>query len=191
MEARLGFFIRPTTKSFRIVEEQWTPERTTKTVPRESYPALGFRYDMTVDEAKARAIQINQQALLEAKKIASAVRRVEHEATVNNAYLPPKLVLLFRAELESMYEDNPSRLDTILKHWKAAESLISTTELDPKDFYSQRSKIFNYYKIKQWSPDYIKRLNNILNLWGAFCSRRNNSFFQPIPKLASMERKMV
>lgn len=65
----MGFFIKQTKTGFRIIEEIWKPKRHIKTVPREGYPALGFRYEMTVDEAKARAAQINLQDQLDAKKI--------------------------------------------------------------------------------------------------------------------------
>lgn len=187
----MGFFIRPGKKSFRIIEELWTPNRRVRAVPKEAYPALGFRYDMSVAEAKERASQLNLQDQLKNKKIAQAVRQKTFKDVINTAYLPEKLVKLFTTELHESYHDNESRLETILKHWNTAQLLISALTLDPKDFFPERTKILNYYKSKQWSPDYIKRITKMLNLWGGFCSRHNNAFFQPIPKLSNVQSQKV
>lgn len=99
--------------TFRLIEEKWTPKRTTVTIPRESYPALGFNYNMSLEEAKLRASQINKQNLIESKKIIQAAKRLEDEKEINSAYLPEYLTASFESELQDEYEDNPDRLETI------------------------------------------------------------------------------
>lgn len=187
----MGFFIRPSPKGFRVVKEVWQPERKTTTVPRESYHILGFRSDMTLDEAKARAQQLNRQAELEAERIAGAAKRVLEAKEVDSVYLPAKMVGLFVQELELVYEDNPNRLATVLKHWDAAKELIKECKVDPKDFYAERVRLFSYEKKQRWSTYYIKTIRRMLNLWGAFCSRKNGYYFQPLPKLTNNQAQTV
>lgn len=188
----MGFIVRKSPKnSFRIVEQTWTPERKERVVPREGYPALGFRYDMTLEEARNRAKQINKQTQIEAKKIVSAVKRVSDEKEINAAYLPAPMTAGFEKELAENYADNPARLNNLLKQWNIVKKMISALALDPKDFHDERQKFVNYYKSKKWAPDYIKKLTRMANLWGFYFSKRTNTSFQPIPKLSSVQIQKV
>jgi integrase len=188
----MGIFIRPTKSSFRIIEETYVNGgRVVKTVPKESYPTLGFRFDMSLNEAKDRASQLNKQTLINSRKIAATKRQQELKASINEAFIPAKLEAEFRDQLDTEYEDNPDRLETINKHWSTAKKVISEVELDPKDYYVEKAQIFNYYKKKNWSPDYIKRITSILNRWGHFYSRKHNSFFQEIPKLTANQAQRI
>lgn len=184
----MGFLVRKSNKTiFRLIQEIWTPERKSVVVPREAYAALGFRHDMTLDEAKARAKQINKQDQLESRKIAAAAKRIADVKEINFAYLPEALTVSFEEELTETYADNPGRLTTVSKHWSTIKKMISELALDPKDYYAERQKFFNYFKKQSWSPDYIKKLTRLINLWGHFYSRRTNSFYQPIPKLSGVQ----
>lgn len=189
----MGFLARPKRNdqtSFYLIEETWnssSKKAIQKTVKTAAYPALGFRYDMTLEEAKARASQINQQSQIESRKIAATVKRVEDAKLIDRAYLPAHLCVSFEVELRQNYEDNPERLDHILQHWRAAQLIISALALDPKDFHTERAKFFNYYRDKKWSPNYIKKLNSILNQWGNHCAKKNNAFYQILPKLSASQ----
>jgi len=68
----VGFLVYPSKKGYRVVQEFWEPKRHSKTVPRESYSAFGFHPNMTLEEARLRASQINQQDQLEKARIAEA-----------------------------------------------------------------------------------------------------------------------
>jgi hypothetical protein len=188
----MGFFVRASKRhTFRVIEEKWTPRREAKAVPRETYPLLGFNYSFTLEEAQARAKQINLQNSVDKSKAVGAARRLEHESKVSTAFLPRKYVTSFLDEINETYLENKSRLETILKHWAAAELLISKLELDPKNFFQERNRIFNFYKMKSWSPDYIKRITRILNLWGGHYCRKNNLFYQSIPKLSTHQSQKL
>lgn len=188
----MGFVVKPSNKNnYRLVEEIWTPERKEKTVPIQGYMALGFDPNWTIEDARKRASQINLQNRLEAQKIAAAVRVKVTKDLINTAYLPSHLVQSFESELDENHSDNPKRLKNLMQHWRAAQLIVSTLELDPKDFHSERRKIFNHYRSKKWAPDYIKKLNSILNLWGTHCAKINNSFFLAIPKLSSTDVERI
>jgi len=187
----MGYLVRPTSKSFRVLEETWTPERKVVTVPKTAYKALGFSPDMTVDEAKARAKQLNAQNDLDNKRFANTARRVELMQTEKSAYLPARDVARFEAELAEMYGDNPYRHDVTLRYWRAAQLVILELAVDVKDFRANNHKFINYFKRKMWSHDYIKRITRILNMWGACVSRHRGAHFDPLPKLSSVQVQTI
>ena len=183
----MGFFIRQSKDGFRLLEQTWTPERKEKVVPREGYAALGFSFQMSISEAKARAAQINKQAQLESKKIANTARRIEHAKIVDGAYLPVDMVAGFERKLAEIYSDNEQRRINVVKQWNVVQRMLSELELDPKDFAEEAPKFRNYFTKKLWSPDYVKKLVSVVNKWGHFVSRKRNSHFEPVPRLSSTQ----
>lgn len=193
----MGFLIRPKRNdpnSFYLIEETWDPKHkkiNQKTVKPTAYIALGFRFDMTTEEAKARASQINKQSQIELKKIVSIAKRVEDDAEIKSAYLPEQHVLGFESELRDNYSDNPERLNNVIKQWSIVQKMIAALALDTQKFYDERQKFYNYYREKAWSPDYIKKLNRLTNLYGQFVARRTNQFYKDIPRLSSNQKEKI
>lgn len=193
----MGFFVRKGRSEavrFYLIEESWDKEAkkpVQKTVPTLAYQALGFRLDMTLDEAKERAKQLNQQANLESKTTLAIARRVEADAAIDKAYLPKSLTEAFEKELKDNYSDNPERLANLLKQWSIVQKMISELELDPKSFHDERAKFFNYYKNKAWGTDYIKKLTRLVNLWGEFVSRKRDQSFRPLPPLSDSQKERI
>jgi hypothetical protein len=186
----MAFLVRPTAKGFRVLEESWNPHKV-KTVPATAYAALGFNPDMTVDQAKARAKQLNGQSGSESKRISNTARRVELMNTEARLYLSADDVSRFEAEIHDMYADNPYRLEITLRYWKAAQLAILELAVDVKDFRAANRRFLNYFKKKSWSHDYIKRITRVLNLWGDCVSRYRGSRFDPIPKLNSVQVQKI
>jgi integrase len=189
----MAFICRKSSRTvFRITQEIWTPKRSTTVVKREAYQAIGLRFDMTFEEALERVKQINLQSQVESKKIAASAKRVSDQKLIDKAYLPKTYVQSFEEDMKDNYSDNPERLETLTQHWLTSKIIISELKLDPKDFYTERNKIFNHYRKKKWSADYIRKLTAMLNLWGYHYSRKTNGFFQAIPRLtpSQVERQV-
>lgn len=186
----MSFLVRPTPKGFRVIEQHNSPRKIV-TVPPTAYATLGFSPTMSLEEAKARAKQINSQSDLTSKRVANTVRRVELMKTEASAYLPAADVARFEAEINEMYLDNPYRLEVTLRYWKAAQLAILELKLDPKDFRAANHRLLNYFKSKSWSHDYIKRITRVLNLWGANVSRHRGSMFDPIPRLNNVQVQKI
>lgn len=188
----MGFVVKKHSKhNYRLVEESWTPVRKESTVAREAYPALGFRYDMTLEEARLRASQINRQNQIDSKKIAATSKRISDDKKIDEAFLPEFLTAGFEAELNETYSDNTERLNNLLKQWVIVKKMISHLALDTQKFYDERAKFHNYYKSKKWSPDYIKKLNRLTNLYGQFVSRKTNQFYKDIPRISSNLKEKI
>jgi integrase len=185
--------VRPLARGFRVIQQVTKEDGTRgiKTVPVTAYGTFGFRPDMTLEEAKARAKQINEQKSLTANRVINAAKRVEVLKAENHAYLMSSDVARFEDELREMYSDNPYRHEITLRYWQAAQLIILTLAIDPKDFRALNIKLINYFKQKKWSHDYIKRITRILNLWGISVSRYRGSHYDPIPNLSSIQVQSI
>lgn len=168
---------------WRVVQREFIDgKRIATAVPKEAYSAIGFRADMTINEARERAKQLTKQKLVEDRKKVSAAKRVAHLKLVDSAYLPSLPVAKFEKHLEDLTMGMTDRLKTVLHHWSTVQKIIVHLELDPKDFYDSRYKVYGYFMKQKFSLDYTGKLLRVFNLWGHFFSKYTNTFFQPIPK---------
>jgi integrase len=177
-------------QGFRLIEEKWKAgQRSQLAVPVEAYQSLGFRPTMTIEEARARAKQINQQGQLENRAKVQAARRIALSAEIEEAYLPESDVADFESDLAEYYDGKPDRLDNVLKQWNVVKRMLSELALDPKDFADQQQRFLTYYRKrpKPWSPDYVKKLTWVVNQWGLFISRRRGTYYRPLPRLRSAQ----
>lgn len=190
----MGLFIYSSSKkgSWRLLEKTYRDGKTLrKTIPKMAFRELGFREDMSIDEARSRAKQLNQQSNIDRRKEVEAARRVEHLKLVDSAYLPKLWVSKFENELNDLTFGKDDRIDTIMKNWRTVQRIIVELEIDPKDFYESRFKIYKIFIKRQYSPDYSSRMVRLFNLWGHFMSRQTNTYFQPIPTLKPIERQKL
>lgn len=159
----------------------------TKSVPKTSWHALGFRLDMTLEEAKAQAKHLNKTRQNEAKKLSNIGRRVEDIARVKSIYLPEALVLEFTQWLADNKVHGDSKKEKIFSHWELAQKLIAEAELFPKDFYLNANKLLGFFVKNKYSLSYARKIIVVLNLWGTFYSSKKSIPFYPIRSLdASM-----
>lgn len=179
----MAFLARKTRGGFRLQEETYAPKRKIRTVPVEAYRQLGFSVSMTIEQAKARAKQLNAQKANEASRTVGAARRFVQSKKLNEAYLPAKQVAKFEDWLHSEYEMNEQRLPVIEKYWNTTKRLISELELDPKDFKFHYKKVLSYCIQRKWSHDYVKRIIRLMDKWGEFVARERGGHYSPIPKL--------
>ncbi len=169
--------------SWRIVLREFKDgKRIAKAISKESYHAFGFNSNWTIEEARIRAKQLTSQKLAESKRQINISKKIDHQRLINKAYLPNHIVVEFEEHLRILTFGTQNRIKTIMHHWSTCQIIISKFEIDPKDFYESRFKIYEYFISKKYSLDYISKLIRILNLWGHFISKYTNSFYQQIPK---------
>ncbi len=188
----MGFMVRKSSKyPYRLIEQVYTPKKTEKVIPRESYISFGFNPSMSIEEAKKRASQLNKQNELERKKMVDAARRIENDKQIDFAYLPKSAVSSFEAQLKKLYSDNESRLNNIMKQWTIVQKMLSKLALDPVNYGKNQDEFYLYYREKKWGPDYIKKLNWLLNQWGAYYCKKNGQFYDPVKKLTLIQREKI
>lgn len=187
----MGYFVRAKKNGFKVIKETWLPERKQELIALESWPALGFYKEMTLEAAKQRAKQINIQSKIEANRITSIAKRVEEDKLADSAYLPNNIVLSFESYLDSLYEDNPERLNNIIKQWSILKKMINHLKLDPKDFSNSQSQFYLYFRQKKWGLDYIKKLTWLINLWGLHYSKQFHQYYEPLQSLSLTQKEKI
>jgi integrase len=168
---------------WRLVQRGYiNGKRIAKVIPREVYHTIGFRLDMSIEEARDRAKQLTNVELIQARSDSEIIRKLEHSKLVDSVFLPKTQVLAFERHLDSITMGMANRLKTTLHQWATVQKIIVELQIDPKDFYDNRHRVFRFLISKQFSLDYSSKLIRLLNLWGHFFARHTNTFFQPIPK---------
>lgn len=125
------------------------------------------------------------------RKQVNTARRVEHLKLVDCAYLPKFWVTRFEDHLRDLTFGKDDRIDVVLKSWSTVQRVIVELEIDPKNFYDTRFKIYRIFISRKYSPDYCVRLVRLFNLRGLFMSKQSDSFYQQIPPLKPLERQKL
>jgi|SRR6185437_7279820 len=153
----------------------------------------GFLPSMTIEEAKARASQLNSQAHLERAKV-SALRRLHTVNTVKSAYLPEPLLQEFLKYLQQEIAIGPNSAAKWKKaqsHWLYAQRLVARLELEPRDWYDSKRRIYGYFAEQETSREYVTKILRVLNLWGAFQARKTGQSFIQVPAPTGYDREMI
>ena len=170
-------------------------DRVTIDVKKSEWYHHGFKAEMTIDQAKERAKQLNSQTELDERRRARAAiqERFEQEDLVECAYLPPKLVDDFVEKLKvDFYGDDEefSRSKTV-SHWRAVKRVIRKLELDPNEWEDNKLRFYKLFASWQWSTSYVQKIIILLNKWGYFCAKRNNVFYTPLPFPTGRHRQKI
>jgi hypothetical protein len=168
---------------FSLIEELYTPVRGYKPIPRESYPAIGFSYEMTYEEALEQAKRLNKLKLKETRSKAAAARRVADEKLVHDLYLPARWLAEFEEEIiPEMALGNEPRQVRLRKHWSTCKRALMDLELEPREFESRKRAFYNWFIKKKYSPDYTGKLVSLINAWGEFYSSKTQTYFKKLPR---------
>ncbi len=187
----MSLLINKLKRGFSIRLEQYTPKRSVRLIHPSEYALYDLNPTMTYEEAKNQIEAFKKRSQSEKQKLKIVASKLALKSIQDSIYLPPNLIVDFEEDLKIQYRKKHERLETILQHWRSAQKLISSLNIDPSDYYENRFKIFDYFEKQLWSLDYIKRITRILNMWGAFGARRSKSYFVPIPKLGAEAHSIV
>lgn len=167
--------------------------RVTWDIPQERWKGLGFRSSMTFDQAKIRQLQLNAQLHVGRKE--EYLRRSEQERkkleTRARAFMPAPL----KEEFELRYFSGTSLKRTIRNktfyHWKAAQEVILSSNLDPSEWTDHRHVFYDYFHEKKWSLSYIGKILSLMNSWGFFISRKLGLPFLPVASPRGLEKSRL
>src|ERR1035437_7441315 len=98
----------------------------TKTVPKIAWAELGFNASMSMDQAKARAKQLNAQAAVERNKSASVARiaqRISSDDLSHSAFIPSDLNQKFLETLDENISGKAAQLKA-RSRWASIKKMI-------------------------------------------------------------------
>lgn len=155
-------------------------------IPIDQYLALGFKPSMSVDEAKAWCSQLNaseHQKRVNEKREA-AKRRLKEKESQLNLGVPDDWALEFEKFKLSGNKKQAS-------HWLATKSIVSELKLDISDWAYYKEQYYRLFQRRQYSYSYVQKILYLINLWGAFLSRRRKVYFEPIPYPAGIDKQRI
>lgn len=149
-----------------------------RNVPKDSPEAkrLGFRPEMTTEEARIRAASLRAEAGLarEARRSQRAAELEKRDSLLRSAYLTDDDAAEFMATLGRDYKIKPA-------HWSTMQKIIVTVELHPSDWFPRKQKLYEQFRKLRCSYNYAKKLLRYLNLWGGFLCRKQNRAWDRVP----------
>lgn len=189
----MSFYIRKSGKDGWIVYHQRFEEgrKIQEPVPTSAYQNFGFnKHTMSIENARERAQRLNIEKSSDMKKI-HAARNYEKLQVQSSIYLPNDITMEFQAWLIENFEAGVGHRKKMLSHWLTAQKTIISIQLNPTQFFANKEKVFLYFKRKQYSLDYAKKLLRMLNLFGDFVCRYQGQYYQPINKIPQNEAQRI
>lgn len=167
-------------------------KRVSELVQKLAYPEFGFRLDMTLEEARKRAKQLNAERKIEKDKIRNSAERVVEIKILNKTLFPPEQVEAFVELLDEENFGSDIHLSKIRSHFNFIQRLCVDLKLSsPAVYRNESKKIYKYFLKKKISVNYAKRLISILNRWGKFVSKNNGSFYEEVLVPKGRERSAI
>jgi integrase len=169
-------------------------ERKQESVKRTAWAALGFSDSMSLEQARARAAQLNASNAVqrhELQKVAGIAARVERDRLAHSAFIPDDLNTQFLQWLEVNTAGSEDYIEKCKIIWGTAKKTVITLRLLPEHFAANKKQIFRYLATRQYSGDYVRKLISILNQYGRFCARLTGRYYEPIPSPRGTEKEMI
>ncbi len=152
-------------------------------IPKSRWHSLGFQPQMTIEQARARAKQLN--AKLHIKR--HEERRLALEEQITN--LENRFIVaipeLYKQEFEQKYVfgrfNGPEWRKRFLRSWRAVQKMLIEIQLDPADWYDEMYKFYEYFHSRKYSLSYTRKILQLANLCGYFFSRKLGQTFVKVP----------
>lgn len=159
-------------------------------IPKARWHSLGFQSSMSLDQARARAKQLN--AKIHSKRIEERRLLLDQQAEALQLKFLAAIPELYKQEFEQKYifglHNGPEWRKRFVITWRAVQKLLLAMELDPTDWYDEMYRFYDYFYDRKFSYSYVRRLLNLANLWGWFLSRKLGQPFIKIPNPKGRER---
>lgn len=169
-------------------------KRTQKSVARTAWSALGFSDSMTLEQARARATQLNGENAIkrqEQQSLASIATRVERDRLHHSVFIPEDRNLEFIKWLEENTSGTPAYVEKLKIVWGTVKSHIIKLQLLPENFSANKKKIYRFLAENEISPDYVKKQISLMNQYGRFCARITGKWYEPIPTPTGSDRELI
>ncbi|MCB0404739.1 MAG: hypothetical protein KDD51_08115 [Bdellovibrionales bacterium] len=166
-------------------------------ISKDRWLGLGFNKQMTLEEARARARQINAQ--LHLRRQEEQIRKIEEEQAEfqlrYDSILPTEFVAEF--ELRFIRKRDSQTMQGLRKNtrsytvWRASQKMIVAVGIEPSEWFCHTHRIYDYFHSEQMSLRYLNSVLRYANLWGFFICRKLGRPFLPVPMPKGYERQRL
>lgn len=166
-------------------------KRHIEVIPVKAWLALGFTQEMNLQDARARASQINAEKSLEINKARKAALRALSLETSETALLPKAFVDEFSQNLLGRRSSSDQHKRKLVSHWKYLKKMILDLQIKPEEYADSAENIYDYFVGRETSLEYSLKLIGLMNRWGAFYCKKTGKFFEPVPNPKGKDRSMI
>lgn len=157
-----------------------------------AYPEIGFRPDMSAEEAKARCKQLNTERRIEKDNIRKAASRVVELKVLDETLFPKDQVGTFIEKLEEENFGSDEHLKKTISAFNFIQKMVIDLKLtDPGKYHEDSKRIYKHFLKKKVSVNYANRLIALLNRWGRFVARIRGSYFEDVNPPKGRERSAI
>ncbi|HEY8272542.1 MAG TPA: hypothetical protein VIG33_16735 [Pseudobdellovibrionaceae bacterium] len=165
--------------------------RSQASVAKLAYRELGFKTEMSVDEAKERCKLLNAERGLIKDKIRVAAKRVTEIKNINETLFPTHSVEAFQELLKEENFGSEAHLEKLYSHFNFIQTMVNYLRLQPFEYKDNSKKIYKYFISKQISLNYSYRLLTVLNRWGKFHSKTTGQFYDDVKAPRGREQSAI
>lgn len=183
--------VRPSGRWFLYEEKYEDGVRKQLKVEVLSYNAIGIHQDLTVSQARERVKEINRENSKLAKTISAAARKAEALNRFDDIFFKESHVAKFLERLQKRAGANPAHNAKLVSHFHFVQKMILELKLLPKQYCDESDSIYAYMIGESISVDYAKKIVQMLNTWGRFIAKTQNSFFEDVAKPNQTQRKAL
>lgn len=174
----------------KVPKKEWN-------ISKDRWHSLGFNKFMTLEEAKARAKQLNAQAHI--KRQEEKIKKIADEQFKTqkryDSVLPMEFVeefeLRFVQKKDSQTESGTRKRSRAYTAWRAAQRMITAIGVEPSEWFYHTNDIYDYFYNQKASLKYMSSILTFANLWGFFICKKLGRPFLPIPKPRGHERRRL
>ncbi len=166
-------------------------------VKKPRWYALGFHPHMTLEEARARAKQLNAQLHIknQEKRVRIIAKEQDKTRRRYDAVLPQEFVAEFEDRFirkrDSQTEQKLRKSTRAYITWRAAQRLIIAISVEPSEWFYHTHRIYDYFFNQKMSLRYLQGVLRMANLWGFFISRKLGHPFLPVSSPRGYERQRL
>lgn len=154
-------------------------KRVYRGIPLTEYALLGIRLDMTREQVIRMLApkNANEELARHETRRNRIAERLKIEDLVDEAFLPAHYVSDF--EQTKLDFTKPK----LRSYWKRAKAIIADARAWPKDWDDNLLRIFKAFTDRQMSPNYVRQVLPLLNSWGHYLAKKENTQFRDLPRM--------
>lgn len=153
-------------------------------VPELNYSDLGFKKTLTLEEAQKRCKRVNRERRFQKEEIKARINAAENLLkleSLDQTLFPEEYVQAFSDQLDADNFGSEAHLKKLYNHFNFVQKMMIELRLTPSLYKENARRVFKYFIKKKISLSYSRKLISTANRWGAFVSKQEGRYFDPMP----------